>query len=70
MSEKQVYINKLKINYKVVGEGQPLLILHGWGGSSDSWQSFQNIIAKENYQVISLDLPGFGKSVPLKQLGR
>jgi len=37
MQEKQILIDDLSINYKIEGEGKPILILHGWGGSSDSW---------------------------------
>ena len=61
MKEEKIAIDGLEINYKVAGQGEPLLIWHGWGGSSDSWQKVQEILAR-NFQVISLDLPGFGKS--------
>jgi len=60
--ERQILINGLQINYKMAGEGEPLLILHGWGGSSNSWIEVQKILAKEGLKVIVLDLPGFGKS--------
>ena len=62
MNEEKILINELKINYKIAGEGEPLLILHGWGGSSGSWIEVQRILAKEGFKVIVLDLPGFGKS--------
>lgn len=62
MEEKTILINDLEANFKIDGEGEPLLILHGWGGSSDSWIRVQEILAKEGYKVISLDFPGFGKS--------
>ena len=61
MKEEKIAIDDLEINYKIAGQGEPLLIWHGWGGSSDSWQKVQEILAR-NFQVISLDLPGFGKS--------
>lgn len=62
MIEEKVLINNLEVNYKIAGEGQPILILHGWGGSSDSWIKVQEILAKKGYKVISIDFPGFGKS--------
>lgn len=62
IKEKKILINNLKINYKIAGEGEPFLILHGWGGSSDSWIEVQEILAKEGFKVIVPDLPGFGKS--------
>ncbi|MFA5249666.1 MAG: alpha/beta hydrolase [Candidatus Paceibacterota bacterium] len=62
MQEKKIIINDVEINYKTAGEGKPLLIWHGWGGSSDSWVKVQDVLAQKGLQVISLDLPGFGKS--------
>jgi len=38
------------------------LVLHGWGGKSDSWIAVSEILAESGYQVIAPDLPGFGKS--------
>lgn len=62
MLEKEIYINGLKVNYKIAGQGQPILILHGWGGASDSWTQVQKILANQGHRVIVPDLPGFGKS--------
>jgi len=62
MREEKVLINGLETNYKIAGEGKPFLILHGWGGSSDSWKAVQKKISQAGYKVICLDLPGFGKS--------
>jgi pimeloyl-ACP methyl ester carboxylesterase len=62
VEEKKIVIKGLKVNYKIVGKGLPFLILHGWGGSSDSWIEVQNQISKQGFQVIVPDFPGFGKS--------
>jgi len=62
MQEKIIFINDLKVNYKISGLGPMILILHGWGGSSDSWLKVQEILAKNGFQVIVPDFPGFGKS--------
>ena len=63
MKEEKISINGLRVNYKVAGEGPALLVLHGWGGSSDSWVSLQKILSREGFRVIVPDFPGFGKSV-------
>jgi len=63
MRERQILINNVKTNIKISGEGEPLLILHGWGGSSDSWIKTQAILSKNGFKVIAPDLPGFGKSI-------
>ena len=43
------------------GHGKPLLLLHGIGGSWQSWQPIIDELARER-AVIALDLPGFGRS--------
>ncbi|MFH1656301.1 MAG: alpha/beta hydrolase [Candidatus Nealsonbacteria bacterium] len=61
--EQQALIKQVKSNYKVMGEGKPLLILHGWGvGSSKTWKKIQKSISKKGYKVYVPDFPGFGKS--------
>lgn len=61
IKEKEIFINGLKINYKVAGQGPAILILHGWNGSSDSWKKVIEILSR-NFLVICPDFPGFGKS--------
>lgn len=55
----QVIVDTLLTHYDTVGKGQKILILHGWGDDSRNWQRLQKDLS-ENYQVITLDLPGFG----------
>jgi pimeloyl-ACP methyl ester carboxylesterase len=50
-----------------VGKGFPLVLVHGFLGSSDMWQPQINFF-KKNFRVITPDLPGFGKSNKLKSL--
>ena len=54
----------LKINTKTIGHGKPILILHGWGSSSKSWEKVQSYLAEKGYKVIVPDMPGFGESDP------
>lgn len=39
----------------------PIVILHGWGSSSVSFQSVKNILLNKGFTVYVLDLPGFGR---------
>ncbi|PIS40306.1 MAG: hypothetical protein COT32_00460 [Candidatus Nealsonbacteria bacterium CG08_land_8_20_14_0_20_36_22] len=55
-------INGLKINYKIIGEGRPFLILHGWGSNFEKWQKVGELLVEKNLKVIIPDLPGFGES--------
>jgi len=55
----QVVVDSLLTQYERAGKGKVVLILHGWGDNSKGWQEFQELINKD-YDVIVLDLPGFG----------
>tara|TARA_E500000331_G_C17190452_1_gene684615 strand:+ start:292 stop:1047 length:756 start_codon:yes stop_codon:yes gene_type:complete len=44
-----------------IGKGFPLVLVHGFLGSSEMWEP-QIEYFKKNYRVITPDLPGFGKS--------
>ena len=48
-----------------VGEGEPVVVLHGWGGRIESVAPIVDCL-KGSFRVISIDLPGFGESPPPK----
>ncbi len=54
--------NGKNINYRVVGEGKPLLILNGIMMSTKSWAPFEKAFTKHNNQLILLDLMDQGES--------
>lgn len=54
--------NGKNINYHVVGEGTPLLILNGIMMSTKSWAPFEKAFTKHNTQLILLDLMDQGES--------
>ena len=47
------------------GEGYPLILVHGFLGSSEMWKPQINFF-KDYFRVITPDLPGFGKSNKVK----
>lgn len=57
----QINVDGININYIDEGVGSTVLLLHGWGGSIQTMMPIINIL-KDRCRVISLDLPGFGKS--------
>ncbi len=68
MTEKEVVVKGLKINYKIFGsKGMPFLILHGWGSKSDRWEAVGELLSKKGLMVVIPDLPGFGKSQEPKE---
>ncbi|WP_242923754.1 alpha/beta fold hydrolase [Pontibacter liquoris] len=51
----------MKLHYKEMGHGQPLLILHGLFGTLDNWQTLAKRLA-EHYNVFLVDLRNHGRS--------
>jgi pimeloyl-ACP methyl ester carboxylesterase len=49
------------VNYVEIGEGEPLLFVHGLGGSWRNWLENLPHFGR-GYRTIALDLPGFGES--------
>lgn len=49
------------LHYKIAGKGKTLVFLHGFLESIKIWDSLVDKL-KNNYQVITIDLPGHGKS--------
>lgn len=47
--------------YEVRGEGRPVVLLHGYLENLKMWESISEELSKF-YKVISIDLPGHGKS--------
>lgn len=60
LSEK-ISVTGVALNYVEAGKGPPLLFLHGLGGSWKDWAANLPAFAS-TYQVIAIDLPGFGDS--------
>lgn len=55
----QIVVDSLLTQYARTGRGKSLVILHGWADSSASFRSLSSVLAR-TYDVIVLDLPGFG----------
>jgi len=51
----------MQLHYQSLGQGKPLVLLHGLFGSSDNWGTIAKHFA-QRYQVISVDLRNHGKS--------
>lgn len=56
-----VTVNGLRIHYKCLGQGPPLLLIHGGGNDWHEWKMNLAYLA-QSFQVLALDLPGFGLS--------
>ena len=56
-------INGLETYYAAEGQGDPVVLLHGWGTSSQSLAPLSGALAT-TFRVLAVDLPGFGWSQP------
>ncbi len=62
----QIRLSSGRVTYRRTGTGPPLLLLHGWGGSSRHWYLTMEGLA-DIRTVYALDLPGYGQSPPLAE---
>lgn len=51
----------MKLHFRTLGDGEPLMIMHGVFGSSDNWQTLGKEFA-EKFKVYLIDLRNHGKS--------
>jgi len=56
----QVHANGIKIGYKLIGSGDPLVMLMGLGGTMDRWPEGVVETLSKKYQLIILDNRGMG----------
>ncbi len=60
-------VNGLKINYEEKGEGDLIVLLHGWGSNITLFANMIELLSKK-YKVVAMDMPGFGKSEEPKEV--
>ena len=54
-------IGDLQMYYEIIGQGEPVLFIHGLGSSARDWESQVGFFSR-HYQVIVLDVRGHGKT--------
>jgi pimeloyl-ACP methyl ester carboxylesterase len=62
--ERRLVMKGGRIRYFTAGQGPPLVLVHGLGGSAANWWELVPLLARERRLVIP-DLPGHGRSEPL-----
>jgi len=58
---KSIIVRGIDIHYQIVGEGPPILFLHGIGASIFTWRFLAPLLS-EKYSLVLVDIPGFGLS--------
>ena len=55
----------MSAHVEIIGKGQSLVMIHGWGMHSGVWQPLVNRLSK-TYMLYLVDLPGMGNSRPIE----
>lgn len=50
---------------EVDGDGPPLILLHGWSDSADTWRGVLDPLLHRGRRAVALDLPGYGSATDL-----
>lgn len=58
-----VEVDGLNVHYRDEGEGEPLVLIHGWSASLHTWDVWTEKL-KEDFRIIRMDLPAFGLTGP------
>lgn len=64
LTKKQVQVENHQITYLEGGEGETILLVHGFGGDKEHWTRFSRYLTGK-YRVVAPDLPPFGESTKL-----
>lgn len=49
------------------GGGPPLLLIHGYADSADTWRLTLERLGRERRRALAVDLPGFAEAAPLRE---
>jgi len=60
-------IENIKLHYRIFQKNNSkskakIMLIHGMGGSTFCWRNNTDVLSKAGYQVVAVDLPGFGYS--------
>ena len=60
----EVKVNDIEMYYEVHGEGAPVMIINGFGGTSENWESVSPLITdlSKHFKAIIQDNRGVGRS--------
>lgn len=56
-------VEEATLNYRLIGSGPPLLLIHGFGVSFQIWRELAALLAA-HFCLIAVELPGQGESLP------
>lgn len=65
--DRRYKYDDIDLAYSIEGEGDTIILLHGWGCDRSIWQSTASILSAA-YRVVSVDFAGFGQSAEPKSV--
>ena len=66
--ERELVVDGARLRYAVAGDGLPVVLVHGLGGTIENWRGLAPALARR-HRVLVPDLPGHGHSAPLPEAG-
>jgi pimeloyl-[acyl-carrier protein] methyl ester esterase len=58
----------MSVHIEKIGQGEPLVMLHGWGMHSGMWMEARDLLS-QHFELYLVDLPGMGHSLDLPSMG-
>lgn len=62
VTSSRVLLRGVAVTYEHVGDGAPIMVLHGWGGQAAAVRPIVDCLG-DRWHVCAPDLPGFGASM-------
>lgn len=66
LKKRKLYVGEHTIRYLEGGNGETIILLHGFAGNKDTWTRFAKSLTPD-FHILAFDLPGYGESSALKQ---
>lgn len=57
-----ISVTGIKIRHEIIGQGAPVLMVHGWGASIELLRPLAQRLSRREFRCHMIDLPGFGDS--------
>jgi pimeloyl-ACP methyl ester carboxylesterase len=64
--DRELVVDGARLRYAVLGDGPPLVLVHGLGGTVENWRGLAPELAR-THRVLVPDLPGHGRSEALPE---
>ncbi|GAA4277598.1 alpha/beta fold hydrolase [Aquimarina mytili] len=60
--QHKLYVNNTRLHIRKAGTGPPIILIHGWLGTSYTWRKVAPKLIKEGFMVVCPDMRGYGDS--------